>query len=203
MRGAVGFNEMGDAMAEVFNIWTKTDGRYHTTLNYNFDPATDEVIVVKKDAVRVWVEGMERVRFLHTSLPTWRGGSWRDSVDCDSIGGLLPCIANHDCVEFVAVKTHRPPVAQEVAEPVAESVPELSDEAKVKAVYPKAYYAFSGNIWEEDSATARQLSLQFARADLAWADAARRLNAETKPESISHHNFGCGVNVVSGAVLAN
>lgn len=184
-------------MAEVVMI--KRDVGFYVARIKDFDPATDEVIVVKKNAVRVWVEGMERSRFLHVSKPTWRDFDWRDSVGFDNIGGLLPCIANHDCVEFVAVKTHRPPVAQEVAEPVAD----LSDEAKVKAVYPKAYYAFSGNIWEEDSATARQLSLQFARADLAWADAARRLNAETKPESISHHNFGCGVNVVSGAVLAN
>lgn len=200
MRGAVGFNTMGDVMAEVFSIWTREKGKYHASLSADFDPATDDVIVVKKDAARVWVEGMGENQFMFRERPEWTGQEWYSVSGVEAI--LTPLgIRDADCVEFVAVKTHRPPVVQEVTEPVAAAVPELSDEANVKAVYPKAYYAVSGNIWEEDSATARQLSLQFARADLAWADAARRLNGETKP--VVHHNFGCGVNVVSGAVLAN
>jgi len=196
MRGAVGFNEMGDVMAEVVRI--SRDVGFHVARIEGFDPATDEVIVVKKDAARVWVEGMERSRFLHVSKPTWRGDSWTDSVDCEGIGGLLPCIGDKDCVEFVAVKTHRPPVAQEVAEPVAEAVPELSNEAKVKAVYPDASYSgahgcvFSGSI---------QLSTGIWGKDMAWKYAALKLEAKNDP--VSGAFFGCGVEVVSGAVLAN
>lgn len=184
--------------ARVARMFETTYGNHVVYLN-GFNPETDEVIVVKKDAARVWVDKGKEDYCVHFERP-----SFDDSLqEWDSCDGLLVSsrdeafhgIGSNDCVEFIAAKTHRPPVAEPVAE--------LSDEAKVKAVYPKAYHAVSGNIWEEDSATARQLSLQFARADLAWADAARRLNAETKPESISHHNFGCGVNVVSGAVLAN
>lgn len=192
----------GHVMATVGEIVKTSEHNRHAVYVYDFDPATDEVIVVKKDAARVWVEGLNDARFLHKTMPTWTVDNWANAaVNYESVGRLLSQVEHNDCVEFVAVKTHRPPVVQEVAEPVAEAVPELSDEAKVKAVYPKAYYAFSGSIWEEDSAAARQLSLQFARADLAWADAARRLNPT--PEPVSNFPLGCGVEVVSGAVLNN
>jgi len=188
-------------MAEVVMI--KRDVGFYVARIKDFDPATDEVIAVKKNAARVWVEGYTNQEVLHGKQPYWDDSNWYSGL----FGYVTGCVGGNkmagvkldDCVEFVAVKTHRPPVEHKAKLP--EPVAELSDEAKVKAVYPKAYHAVSGNIWEEDSATARQLSLQFARADLAWADAARRLNTETKP--VDHHNFGCGVEVVSGAVLAN
>ena len=185
---------MGDVMAKVGAILKTSASNRLVVYLYDFDPATDEVIVVKKDAARVWVEGMERHRYLHASKPTWREIEWTDSMSVADIGGLLPCIANHDCVEFVAVKTHRP----SVAEPVPEAVPELSDKAKVKAVYPDAIH---GRVSKCIKSGLDFLSESFSDPDEAWADAARRLNTETKP--VDHHNFGCGVEVVSGAVLAN
>lgn len=195
MRGAVGFNTMGDVMAEVFSIWTREKGKYHASLSADFDPATDDVIVVKKDAARVWVEGLNDARFLHKTMPTWTVDNWVNAaVNYESVGRLLSQVEHNDCVEFVAVKTHRHPVVQEVAEPVAE----LSDEAKVKAVYPDAIYSsthgcvFSGSI---------QLSSGIWGKDMAWKYAARKL--EAKSDSIPDAFFGCGVEVVSGAVLAN
>lgn len=133
-------------MAGVFSIWTGSDGKYHAALGRNFDPATEDVIVVKRDAARIWVEGLNDARFLHKTMPTWTVDNWVNAaVNYESVGRLLSQVEHNDCVEFVAVKIHRPPVAQEVAEPVAEAVPE--------------------------------------------------------PRQV--HNFGCGVEVVSGAVLAN
>lgn len=181
-------------MAEILGVNQNRHENIHLATIRDFDPATDEVIVVKKDAARVWVEGQERHRYLHTSKPTWREIEWTDSTSVADIGGLLPCVTNTECVEFVAVKTHRPSVAEEVAEPVAE----LSDEAKVKAVYPDAIYSsthgcvFSGSI---------QLSSGIWGKDMAWKYAARKL--EAKSDSIPDAFFGCGVEVVSGAVLAN
>ena len=212
MRGAVAINEMGDVMAEVVRKWTcGITGRFTVQMSSDFDPATDAVIVVKKDAARVWCEGMERHRYLHTSKPTWRGLEWTDSTSVADIGGLLPCIGNTDCVEFVAVKTYRPPVTQEVAEPVAE----LSDEAKVKAVYPNAHFSpLPGCIYNGNSPVSTPVSDPIGLRHLAWANAAHKLdsklrtvaqNATTRPaistDSIEH--LGCGVEVVSGAVLAN
>jgi len=194
MRAAVGFNEMGDVMAEVFSIWSGVDRRHHAALSHDFDPGTDDVVVVKKDAARVWVEGWVGKRFMHGTNPSRNGNSWQ-SPTFKSINELSPCVCDGDCVEFIAVKTHRPPVAQEVAE----AVPELSDEAKVKAVYPDAMFTVFGDV--RNAGFFPLSGFHGMDEQGAWADAARRL--ETKPEPVSHHKFGCGVEVVSGAVLAN
>lgn len=197
-------------MAEVLTV-TKL-ARLHVAWIKNFDSATDEVIVVKKDAARVWIESEGDSQFMFRKRPEWTGQEWSAAGDIEVINMPLG-ICDDECVEFVAVKTHRPPVAQEVTEPVLVDVDEQY-KSVVLAVYPNAKIepTRNANTWfVSDGLAGRQLSSHEPAQFMAWRAAAVRLR-DTKPETTALpepvatsaiEHLGCGVEVVSGAVPAN
>lgn len=87
----------------------------------DFNPTTDELIVVKRDARRVFLQtvGMERDSTgLFLSMPRWCPAGWTgDFVHVPTL--ITNELADQDVLEFVAVCTHRPPEPEKPVEPVA------------------------------------------------------------------------------------
>ncbi len=93
--------------------FTENVGQHLALLPKGFDPATDEVLVVKRGAKRVWVEQWNSVVECHLSRPSYRtdkGGYWHSTDSFGEYRAEDRDDMNHrDCIEFVAVATHRPP----------------------------------------------------------------------------------------------
>lgn len=93
-------------------------GQHLALLPKEFDPKTDEVIVVKKNARRVFLQtvGMERDSTgLFLSMPRWCPAGWTgDFVHVPTL--ITNELADQDVLEFVAVCTHRPPEPEKPVE---------------------------------------------------------------------------------------
>lgn len=108
-------------------------GKHYAILE-DFDPETMDVLIVAKDARRVWIEGARNSRYVHDGQPRWCDPDWGGSDAIRSIGDMLPYIHGGSLVEFVAVATHRPPEPekQAVPNPMAEITRRVEAESKAK-----------------------------------------------------------------------
>lgn len=91
----------------------------------NFAKDTHDVLIVKKDARRVWVDNSNNRTWLQIHKPEWndRDTAWMSEEKChECIGGYFG-ISRNECYEFVQVATHRPP---EPEKPVANSAGDLT-----------------------------------------------------------------------------
>lgn len=99
-------------MASVGKAVLLRDGQT-AVLVTDFDPATMDVVIVAKDARRVWVEGFPQSELAHSKQPSWDGTSWVSGsyvylAAAANFSKKLLGILDRDCVEFVAVETRRP-----------------------------------------------------------------------------------------------
>lgn len=114
-------------MASVGRMLKTTHGNHIVYLN-GFDPATQTVVIVSKDAQRVWIakNDDDDDEFISLNSPQWerRWYSGGKSIEFGDDTEHRLGLSAGDCVEFVAVETKRPP---EPIKPV-----ELSQEQMAK-----------------------------------------------------------------------
>jgi len=95
-------------MASVGKAVLLQDGQT-AVLVTDFDPATMDVVIVAKDARRVWIDRCSDGMWLHTLPPDAcheRGWVSCGMFSIDDI--VLEDMEHNDCIEFVAVETRRP-----------------------------------------------------------------------------------------------
>lgn len=96
---------------------THQDGRYYVEVN-DFNPATHDVLIVAKDARRVWIErDSNGGQGMHLMTPYFSGVGWLSSgyeqLGFTVVSGLVA----DDLVEFVAIANHRSPVPKKPYDP--------------------------------------------------------------------------------------
>lgn len=78
-------------------------------LPLDFNPDFQDVIIVNKKARRIWIEQSGGdVAYLHQCQPSWGSGQWNPNGNTSRCASVMS-LPDGDCVEFVAVATHRPP----------------------------------------------------------------------------------------------
>lgn len=85
-------------------------GQHLAIVPPGFNPATDELIIVKKDARRVFVYGHGPEQTITIRCPEWLGHvrKWQAALSSNLKANLYG-LKGHECLEFVAVETHCPP----------------------------------------------------------------------------------------------
>lgn len=113
-----------------------------------FNPETDDVLIVPKDSRRVWIDKDGDSPVIWPSKPTWdsdnrfwdeHGGIYIDGFSFDA--------RRQDLVEFVQIATHRPPEPEkpvEPAKPTETRQPWKVAMDEVRSRYPDADVTFSG-----------------------------------------------------------
>jgi hypothetical protein len=102
-------------MASVGKAVLLRDGQT-AVLVTDFDPATMDVVIVAKDARRVWIEQeceMDGRQVLHTKQPQWDDDlqGWHSQSQQFTVldnDATMQGAADGDRIEFVAVETRRP-----------------------------------------------------------------------------------------------
>lgn len=176
-------------MASVGKMYETTHGN-HMVYLADFNPETQELLIVAKDARRVWVEGYPQSELAHSKRPHWDGHSWVSgshvylAAASDGSSKLFGTPTD-DCVEFVAVATHRPPEPE--PEPLAKPM-DLDEPQKsaVLKVYPQAVAQQPASSWYIlDRSSGRLLSDYGPSEFMAWASAAKRIEDAANVESVS------------------
>lgn len=112
-----------------------------------FDPEINEVLIVQKNAMRVWIEGYQKAELLHGKKPDWDGATWYSEQfgyvkEC--VGPDKPVGVDADlCVEFVAVETRRPPDPEKPVRPRTVTIDVPLEWAEQYAANPFSAQAFA------------------------------------------------------------
>lgn len=104
--------------------FAKHVGKHLAVLPSDFDPATMDVVIVAKNARRVWIDRTGADTWFHVTRPVC--GAWSDWVSENMMvvdGMVMDGMQLHDCIEFVAVETRRPPEPVKPVEPNADYDP--------------------------------------------------------------------------------
>lgn len=146
-------------------------GQSIALLPKNFDPATHEVLIVQKDARRVWIERESNGgQGIHLRTPYFSGVGWLsggyEQLGFTVVSGLVA----DDLVEFVAVATHRPPESE-------------TSESRVKQFFQYARWKRDGNSFlvYSDQSSGSDIIGRGETLTAAWQSAV---------ESIARHNPG-------------
>lgn len=168
------------------------------------EPATetDEVIVVKQNARRVWIEQANGIQCCHEYWPLWEEFRWTSGG-----GQLFPLdvsplefsgLPDRDCIEFVEVCRHRPP---ETEKPVATQME--TDIRTVRQACPNAVLRATPDcrVYVQGAeGKYGRLSLACKTEEEAWGQAATIIRnsgpfnvIEPSEDSQPHSDLGCGI----------
>lgn len=195
--------------------------RHFALFPKEFNPETDEVLIVKKDARRVFVEADGGKEYVHGCSPTWHDNCWAQDHggNFSYLKERVFGIVGDDLVEFVAVRTHRPPEPEKPVEQtsltpamfgcagvavylnnptLAPSAELETDEQKVKRAYPRARWAPQtayGWIVSDDAEKGDRISaavgLGHRNAEcMAWTSAASQIARERATPPVNADDLG-------------
>lgn len=181
-------------------------GQHLALLPKEFDPETDDVIVVKKDARRLYMQTVGQDRDstgLFMSMPEWSPAGW--TGDFRHTSTLISReLADQDVVEFVAVCTHRPP---EPEKPVGNIETPEEEAARKAFVFDEAAFARAEAELTDTERDELEYALDYVRAPVdvksqetrqEWA-VARDEVLKRYPDAVCSHgggmygiHLGCG-----------